>query len=1009
MSRIDLSELTNLENESSAVGAINVNSELLESIMDKTLFRTGEGPNHMEAQLDMNSNKIINLPAAVASSTDPVRAIDLPSLVPDIAVGQLAIDEAIAAKQDAQNAAAQAIAAAGSIVVGTLGTQNRDAVNITGGTIANTTITGVPSPHVASDIANKQYADLQNPENARVLVRAATTGTLSGSPTYTAATSTTPATLEATVNGALTVDGVIVNDGDRVLVKDQSTADQNSVYVKSTVGSHYKLTEAADIDNNLKGEAFYVSEGTVNADKSFARVGNTPNYYTDTVIIGTNSDFATSGRVDVVERNTSKNTADIDTINTAIEAGVSTLTSLNNSITSLNNSINTVASNATNASNLTSGTLSDARLPTLLSAGTVGDATHSAILSYDNKGRLTSVGSAVITGTTDASQLTTGTLPDARLSNTISPNTVGDSSHIPVITYDAHGRLTSVTSQAVSSSSFSVGIVSPGINSIVGNDTTDKTTIAAVISAAGMIHFYPGTYLIDDNTTWSANKIYVIHPGAYIKVSSTKTLTINGVVEAGRYKIFGTSAAGWDLQGTVTAIAKVKPDWWGVVRNDKTGAVPANNYTATQASINCMLASSSSDGDAKELSFGFGNYYFNQSLIVNVADQGRVRVCGSSSSDGGTRLIAVSSFTGSKLLQVGISSNAEKRVDIIVEDLCISNDNASGGPASGLVIGGDAGLMHAMTRHKVRSIHINGFARQLQVQNCREAKFEAIYTWPGAITGTKTDEVGVLITGFGGCPSLGPAYDNFCGDHEFISCTFVASSPSDGSSTSRCVSINDLGTSKIHLSAVRFIACIFYNGASSGLEHIVTASGSTVDDIWVTSGSQFENGYASVGSLRSISMFTDNGAIVRDIHIDHVYMIGYGFYKNIEALIGIGGGTLQNFFISNNIMNNTLHELIDIRGTNGTALNFSISGNIFNSPNGTGASNDAVYLESANYCTVIGNTISSTPGNTRSHLAFANAGGSWFVASGNNSGGWATTTPVGHSGTVNTLYLGLNI
>jgi hypothetical protein len=83
MSRIDLVDLANLENESTAVGAVNVNNEVLEEIMDKALFRTGESPNHMEAQLDMNSNRIINLPAAVAGSSDPVRASDLISLVPD--------------------------------------------------------------------------------------------------------------------------------------------------------------------------------------------------------------------------------------------------------------------------------------------------------------------------------------------------------------------------------------------------------------------------------------------------------------------------------------------------------------------------------------------------------------------------------------------------------------------------------------------------------------------------------------------------------------------------------------------------------------------------------------------------------------------------------------------------------------------------------------------------------------------------------------------------------------
>jgi hypothetical protein len=47
--------------------------------------------------------------------------------------------------------------------------------------------------------------------------------------------------------------------------------------------------------------------------------------------------------------------------------------------------------------------------------------------------------------TTSASSLTTGTLPDARLSNTGTTGTYGSSTAIPVITTDAKGRVTGVT------------------------------------------------------------------------------------------------------------------------------------------------------------------------------------------------------------------------------------------------------------------------------------------------------------------------------------------------------------------------------------------------------------------------------------------------------------------------------------------------------------------------------------------------------------------------------------
>lgn len=54
-----------------ATTQINQNFTDIEDAFDNTLSRDGTAPNSMSAQLDMNSNRIINLPAAVADN-DPV-------------------------------------------------------------------------------------------------------------------------------------------------------------------------------------------------------------------------------------------------------------------------------------------------------------------------------------------------------------------------------------------------------------------------------------------------------------------------------------------------------------------------------------------------------------------------------------------------------------------------------------------------------------------------------------------------------------------------------------------------------------------------------------------------------------------------------------------------------------------------------------------------------------------------------------------------------------------------
>jgi len=64
MAKITLNDVVNLQNEGSAVAAINNNSDAIEVAIENSLSRDGTSPNQMTAVLDMNSNKIINLPDA---------------------------------------------------------------------------------------------------------------------------------------------------------------------------------------------------------------------------------------------------------------------------------------------------------------------------------------------------------------------------------------------------------------------------------------------------------------------------------------------------------------------------------------------------------------------------------------------------------------------------------------------------------------------------------------------------------------------------------------------------------------------------------------------------------------------------------------------------------------------------------------------------------------------------------------------------------------------------------
>lgn len=76
MSKISLVNLANLQNENTAVSAINTNNATISNAVDNSLSRDGSQPNSMNANLDMNSFQILNLPSP-ATMNSPARLVDV--------------------------------------------------------------------------------------------------------------------------------------------------------------------------------------------------------------------------------------------------------------------------------------------------------------------------------------------------------------------------------------------------------------------------------------------------------------------------------------------------------------------------------------------------------------------------------------------------------------------------------------------------------------------------------------------------------------------------------------------------------------------------------------------------------------------------------------------------------------------------------------------------------------------------------------------------------------------
>ena len=165
-----------------------------------------------------------------------------------------------------------------SLGLGSIATQAANNVSISGGSV-----TGLGEPSANSDASTKSYVDQAVAGlRTRVIAECATTANVN---------------LTNALEAGDTIDGVTLVAGDRVLVKDQSTASENGLYLAVSSGAASRDPEH-DTIAELSGGMIVVNQGSTNDNKIFlcttdntGSVGSTSITYT--VVTPSNSGTVT--------------------------------------------------------------------------------------------------------------------------------------------------------------------------------------------------------------------------------------------------------------------------------------------------------------------------------------------------------------------------------------------------------------------------------------------------------------------------------------------------------------------------------------------------------------------------------------------------------------------------------------------------------------------------------------------------------------------------------------------
>lgn len=810
--------------------------------------------------------------------------------------------------------------------LGSMAEQSSSSVSITGGAI-----TGMPSPSGATDVATKQYVD--NSATGLTVHTAVTLATTTALPTntYNNGTSGVGATLTATSDGVITIDGADITLNERVLVKNESAAANNGIYTVTTVGTSgaaYVLTRAADANTPGTANPNEIGYGTY-----VLVTAGTANTATGWSVTSTVATIGTSAI------NWAQFSASVTGVTSL--GGLSGILALGTGLTSSSQTINTpwTISSANIYFNLGGnvgiGTSSPGfllheyanngtfELQELQQAGTAGVLTR----YVDNTGDIVAFGSeggsaSIRTNNTQRLAITIGGL--------VGVGTASPSGNVDI----ENGSDTAtgcLNSSCVNSFSGPWGQMAGNID-CTGSTAAD-TLLSNAFTSNSVVMVPPNCTVRFTSPASPAvpkGKQLIVPCGSMIKPDSGATFLIEGTIpDPGLCQIFSG-------MGTVTGLNLVRAEYWGAANNGSTDSTAALN--AADASM-VAAATNGSDG-SPVLTLGCGSgYLISGSVTFHPSQANNEQIIGGGStscteivgSSGGTFsgnhncLVCVIPATSSvaqdfAMKNVSIFSQTQNQNvqclnlgdsttrlqgqtrELVLENINISNCNTGIGLYNtrnwffnrvGISPGYPGGAFTAsssttnltvtsVTGQVVVGTTLSGNAcvpggTTILSQTSGTPQGAGVYVTSGSTTCSGAS----LISGTGlTSASIGMIFDSdnggdFSGDSDMvggqINCIGSGSGASGGANVGIRLRSEQGASGGSNIAGLRFSGVVWYGCADAFLAS--TRYSSTLGDIWVNPGSQFDpGGGASTGTFFS---GTTNGGIAKamvNINFDNLYV-----------------------------------------------------------------------------------------------------------------------------------------